>query len=509
VKAAVAALVVTFGWLGSAQATGSERYFALIVGYNGAPAGTTDRTIQPLHYADDDALAFYQLQRETGAEAIVLTIPDSDTRQRYPQAAEIARSPTKSEVFQAIDALNARMDLAAREGDTPTLVVFYSGHGARTQTDGNNEAALTLLDGSLSQTALHEQVLKKVHAAIVHLVIDACHAEALVRSRDVNAQTVEIAPADIASHLSETTAARYPNVGLVIASRTNAPAHEWDLYQSGVFSHEVISALRGAADVNGDGRVEYSELGAFLTAANREVVDPRARVRSLVQPPAVRARAALIRIGPGAQAGWLVGIPASAGQFYVEDARGNRIVDGRAEIGFTMSVAVPAGETLFVRKDGKDAELFVRAGDRKSFDQLTFQARPVRSRGAMESALQAGLFVMPYGPSYYSGYVDRGDVVPVADLPRQTLSAGPRPPETETSPTILRSSLRGATVAFLTTSAIFGALSWNAYRDYQATPLQVEAAEASDRFKLDSTLAISFLVSGIACGVTSYLVGRR
>ena len=134
-KAAVAALVVTFGWLGSAQATGSERYFALIVGYNGAPAGTTDRTIQPLHYADDDALAFYQLQRETGAEAIVLTIPDSDTRQRYPQAAEIARSPTKSEVFQAIDALNARMDLAAREGDTPTLVVFYSGHGARTQTD--------------------------------------------------------------------------------------------------------------------------------------------------------------------------------------------------------------------------------------------------------------------------------------------------------------------------------------------------------------------------------------
>jgi hypothetical protein len=510
VRTAVAGLVVMFGWLASARAAAGERYFALIIGYNGAPAGATDRTIQPLRYADDDALAFYQLQRETGADAIVLTIPDFDTRQRYPEAADVAGSPTKSELFQAIDTLNGRMDVAARSGDTPTLVVFYSGHGAQTQTDGNNEAALTLLDGPLSQTALHEQVLKRIHAAIVHLVIDACHAEALVRPRDVNAQTVEIAPADIATHLSETTAARYPNVGLVIASRGNVPAHEWDLYQSGVFSHEVISGLRGAADVNGDGRVEYSELGAFLTAANREVVDPRARVRSLVQPPAIRARAALIQIGPGARAGWLVGIPSSAGQFYVEDARGNRIVDGRAEIGFTMSVAVPAGEPLFVRNRDRDADLLVHAGDRRSFDQLAFRARPVRSRGAMESALQAGLFVMPYGPAYYSGYVDRGDVVPVPDLPRQTLSATQAAHVTEpTPPTIVRTSLRGAAAVFVTTSAIFGALSWNAYRDYQATSLEVEAAGANDRFKLDSTLALSFLVSGIACGITSYLVGHR
>jgi hypothetical protein len=495
-------------WPAAARASGKERYFALIVGYNGKP-GTADAQVQPLRYADDDALAFYQLQKETGADAILLTIPDADTRRRYPVATETVRAPTSAELFQAVDTLAARMEAAARAGDTPTLTIFYSGHGARTQSDGGGEAALTLHDGLLSQTALHERVLGKLRSGIVHLVIDACYAEALVRSRDVDAQTVDLAPSQMATLLSQTASARHPNVGLVIASRSNAIAHEWDLYQSGVFSHEVISGLRGAADVNGDGRVEYSELGAFLNAANREVVDPRARVRSVIQPPAVRARAALICIGPGARTGWLVAIPSSAGQFYIEDARGNRIVDGRAELGFAMAVAVPAGEPLFVRNNDREAELLIRAGNRQPFDRLDFRDRPLRSRGAMESSLQAGLFVMPFGPAYYSGYTDRQDMVSVADLPRALLSTSPAPatPATSTT-TVLRWGLRGAAGALVASSAIFGALAVDARADFNATNVEREAAAASDRYKLDTRLALTFLLSAGVCAAASYFVGR-
>jgi hypothetical protein len=494
---------------GSAYAAGQERYFALIVGYNGKPPGAAEPLMQPLRYADDDALAFYQLQKETGADAILLTIPDPDTRRRYPIAAEVARSPTRSELDRAIDTLNTRMEATARAGDSPTLIFFYSGHGARTQPDGGGEAALTLHDGVLSQTALHEQVLGKVRAGIVHLVIDACHAEAVVRSRDVDAQTVEIPAAEMAMLLSQGTSARYPHVGLVIASRSNAPSHEWDLYQSGVFSHEVISGLRGGADVNGDGRVEYSELGAFLTAANREVVDPRARIRSVVQPPAVRARAALIRIGPGAQAGWLVAIPSSAGQFYVEDARGNRIVDGRAELGFAMAVAVPAGEQLFVRNNDREAEVFLRAGERLSFDRLAFRTRPMRSRGSMERSLQTGLFVMPFGPSYYSGYTDQQDLVSVKDLPQPPGPAAPASVSGSLSrSTVARWSLRGAAGALLTTSAIFGALAVDARADFHDATIERQAADASDRYKLDTGLALTFLISAGVCAAASFLVGR-
>ena len=102
--------------------------------------------------------------------------------------------------------------------------------------------------------------------------------------------------------------------------------------------------------------------------------------------------------------------PLVGGAVYVEDARGNRIVDGRAELGFAMAVAVPAGEQLFVRNNDREAALFLRAGDRQPFDRLDFHRRPMRSRGAMESSLQAGLFVMPFGPAYYSGYTDRQEI---------------------------------------------------------------------------------------------------
>jgi hypothetical protein len=99
--------------------------------------------------------------------------------------------------------------------------------------------------------------------------------------------------------------------------------------------------------VNHDGRVEYGELGAFLMAANREVVDPRARVSSVVQPPAAGAHRALSHLGSRSTIGRLTGIPPAAGRFFIEDRRGNRILDGHAEPGFSISVGVPPDELLF------------------------------------------------------------------------------------------------------------------------------------------------------------------
>jgi hypothetical protein len=496
--------LVGLGGLGAGRAAADERYFALIVGYNGTPAGPAGEALKTLRYADDDALSFYELEREAGSDAIVLTVPDSETRRRYPLAADVARPPTAAEMAQAIAALNGRMDAAARAGHTPVFVFFYSGHGSRHQ---ETEAALTLLDGPLSQSALHEQVLDQVHAQTTHLIVDACHAEAVVRPRDVDAKTADVTPADLVAQLSAATAARYPKVGLVIATSGANPAHEWDLYQSGVFTHEVISGLRGAADVNHDGRIEYSELGAFLNAANREVVDPRARLQSIVQPPAVRAHAALIRLDARTAAGWLTAIPSSAGQFFVEDLRGNRILDGHAELGFSMSVAVPPNEPLFVRNGDREAELFVPAGVQKRFDALTFRGRPIRARGAMESALAAGLFLMPYGPGYYNGYVDRRDAVAVAP----DVGAGLAPDAAETSSPRRATvwTLRGASAALLASSLVFGGLSWGARSDFDSAPTQRQASDASDRFKLDTTLGFTFLGAGVACAAASYLLGRH
>ncbi len=498
-KRAVLALLL----LASAEARASaaeveQRTFALVIGYNGRPPSSTDESIQPLRYADDDALAFFQLQKELGADAVLLTIPDAETRRRYPQIVDSARPPTMDEIVRNIDALNARMTAAASAGAAPVFVLFYSGHGAR---DANGEAALALLDGTLSQSAMHERVLGKVKSQTVHLIIDACHAEALVRPRDIDAPPVEIRPQDLVEHLSKIGPARYPNVGLVAASTSGASTHEWDVYQSGVFTHEVISGLRGVADVNHDGRVEYGELAAFLAAANREVADPRARVASVVQAPALGVHQTLSRLRSRPTMGWLTGIPASVGRFFIEDARGNRILDGHAEPGYSISVGVPPDEVLFMRNRDEEAELTVKAGAEAQFATLAFRNRPLRPRGAMDTSLREGLFLMPYGPAYYSGYVDRLD------------AAADAPPSVVTQPTskdrAIVWGLRGGAAAFLAASATFGALAWDAHNDFNNTSLQRPASDASDRYKLDSTLAISFAISGILCATASYLVGLR
>jgi hypothetical protein len=56
---------------------------------------------------------------------------------------------------------------------------------------------------------------------------------------------------------------------------------------------------------------------------------------------------------------------------------------------------------------------------------------------------------------------------------------------------------------------VFGVLAWNAHADFEGSQFQRQAAEANDRYRLDTTLAISLAAAGIACAAASYLVGLR
>ena len=109
----------------------------------------------------------------------------------------------------------------------------------------------------------------------------------------------------------------------------------------------------------------------------------------------------------------MTGIPPTAGHFFIEDRRGNRILDGHAEPGFSIR-GVPPDELLFLRNRDDEAELTVKAGAETQFVALAFHPRPLRARGALETSLREGLFVMPFGPAYYSGYVDRLEASPEA-----------------------------------------------------------------------------------------------
>lgn len=407
----------------------------LVIGNNHAFSGEADPTedlrLSPLRYADDDAAAFYEFMAQTADTAHLLTVMDSETQGRFPKLASLARPPTLAEVREAIEHLRRRIEDNRRRGDQNVLYVFFSGHGVVRPGTG---PALALLDGYVSHDLLYEEILSKIPADFVHVFIDACHAEGVVRPRDADARSVPVSAAEAEAFLLHSTLARFPHVGAIVAASSDSRSHEWDQLSHGVFTSELLSALRGAADVNRDQRIEYSEVYAFLSAANRGVRDPRARLTVVARPPELDRHAAIVDLSvfPMAGATLLTGIATGGRLMEVEDGMGQRLATVRGEPDFVVDLMVPAGPT-YLRVDQGEARFEGHSGDRIRFDGLKFIPPRARTRGALEDAIRQGLFVGEFGRRYYDGFIDQAaDFSPVTfSLPTEVgVSAGPGTTET-------------------------------------------------------------------------------
>jgi len=489
---AIIAVVVCTAATGTARA--ANRVFSVAIGFNGAPPG--DDSLRPLQFADDDAASFHELARAMSERSYLLTVLDGESQRRFPKLAAEARPPSLAELHRVIAELAAAVDAA--RADAPTVLIFYSGHGTAGGTEG---AALTLLDGQLTRDGLYDEVLAPLHARFVHVFVDACHAEAVLRPRDRQAEIVTVGPRDTSLYLQKETMARFPHVGAVVASTAGAQAHEWDGYGSGIFTHELLSGLRGAADIDGNGRIEYSEIAAFITAANRAVVDPRARPQVVVRAPPMDPRAPIVDLANLRGVGFLRGRAAALGAFSLEDAYGNRLLDMRADRGVRVALAVPAGDTLYLRT-GR-GESVIRLNDRQTLDieTLPFAQAPLRPRGALDAALRRGLFATEFGPAYYRGFVDRSDDLLAVDLPEADPSGASGNGTAGEVRGGRAAKIAGVTAGALAIGAgVMGAFAWQARRDFDNTTLEAPAAQDADRYRLTSTLALSALVAAALTG---------
>jgi hypothetical protein len=400
-------MLVTVAVTGAARrAVAEQRHYVIAIGNNEPPVGSGDnRQGRPLlHYADDDAAAMASFGVESGAHTDLLTVLDAESQRRFPALASSALPPTLAQLRRVVASLRQRFEADTRQGNEPVLVFFYSGHGVVTT---NAPPALAMLDGPLTRAVLYDEVLAALPARYVHLIVDACHAEAIVRPRDAQAEVSSASDADLENYAAQNTLRRFPNVGAIVATATDAEAHEWDQFQRGIFSHQILSGLRGAADINRDGLVEYSELHAFIASANAQVVDPRARLAVIVHPPAVNPRAPIADLSPMARhAAILTGVGPGFGRFYVEDERGNRVAEMLPEGGFRFRLFVPSGAPLCFRTADAEEWFRLEAGQQRQIDTFRPRATMARARGAVEASLRQGLFATPFGPTYYRGFVD-------------------------------------------------------------------------------------------------------
>lgn len=459
----------------------SPARFVIAIGNNAAPS---ESSLQALRYADDDAVAVANLFTSMGAQTWLLSTLDAQTQAYAPQWARNSLPPSWASVQQAVGKVRAAIELQTRLGRTSEVVVFYSGHGSRA-ADG---AALALTDGGLTQARLYEQILEKLPAHRVHLLIDACHADAVVRTRDGTASThaVSVDQALINAWTTRNTLARFPHVGALIASSADAVSHEWDTYGSGVFTHQLVSALRGGADINADAQITYAEAQAFISAANRAVVNEHARLNVVAHAPTQEIASPLVRLNDFENVGWLVGEPAVVGHFHVADAHGARLLEIHSEPGHAVRLALPP-QPLSLWRGTEVAALHLKAGDQFPLADLSWQSSDARARQTLTDDFRQGLFAKPFGANFFHGF---------------TLAAQTRQLDlavVEQAPSRVPAYVSLSVAALATVSAgVWGFVALDARGDYNSTALERPAASHLQRYNQART---AFWISaGVGAG---------
>jgi len=482
--------------------------YVIAIGFNGAP-DESGGGVDPLRYADDDAIAFAAFM--SGADQVhLLTILDAETQRRLGDTAPAVRPPNLGELRRSVKEVARALDADARTGVESTVYLYYGGHG----TDGSGQApALALLDGGLTRDVLYDDVLASLPATHVHLFVDACHAEAVVRPRDAQATLVDTTTEDVTQIALRSTLARFPAVGAILASTRGAQAHEWDRFGGGVFTHELLSALRGAADVDGNGRIEYSEVAAFLSAANAAVTDPRAHMDPVVHAPIAEPRVAIVDLSTRHDDAMLEGRIDGAGLLWVEDERGDRVVDIRSEAGSRVRLSVPSSRVLYVHSARGEARLRLSPASRVDLGALVFGATSLPPRDAVASALRSGVFATPYGRSYYRGFVGGAngwlavslpvdDAAAMRDEPtgHVDLSSAFAPSPATRTPAWVALAGGGALAV---AAGVFGALAVQARSEFDGTSFERPATDAARRYTQD-TATFAALAGG---AVVSSVVG--
>lgn len=376
-------------FLVAAVASAKDVRLAIVVGNNGS--ATLGRA--ELRYADDDAAKYAALFATSTAEDVELLARfDADTARLFPAQAKKAVAPTRVAIDAAVGRMAARAKAARDQGDRVVFTFVFAGHGDVEEGRG----FLELEDGRFFREDL-ESMLTKVPADRAHVFLDACNSVYMLVARKPGG-TRFTTPEEI----ERSMAARLAHVGTFVSTSADAQVYEWSRIESGVFSHSLRSGLSGAADLDGDGRVTYAELRAFVRISAAGV--PNARFR-----PRIYAR------GPGGRDDEVVFEPRAAGEgrkvslsagterrVTLLDADEVPLIDVRLEKGFGTNVYVPRPEperrtmTLVEHEDGK-AERRVELAFAETGSTEEAPAKPALAARTAGRPFEL-LFAVPFGP---------------------------------------------------------------------------------------------------------------
>jgi hypothetical protein len=391
-------------------AQAAQRQHTIVVGNN----ASIDPGVAPLRFADDDAARYAEFFGPLSASLELLSVLDPETQALYPELARRTEPPTVRALEAALVRVRTALEADRARGDQTTVLFVFVGHG---NVGANREGYVSLIDGRFTRGDLYEKVLAGLPADFTHVVIDACNAYLMVNRRGGE----ELGPAFgdlVRGYLEEQELTRYPHVGVVLSTSGERESHEWAGFRAGIFTHELLSGLSGAADVNGDARIEYGELRAFVASANLKVEDPRARPEIWARPPARDRSRPLADLRAQGFERFLLFPSSMAGRFYVEDPRGVRLADFNKAPDRSLALALPARPYYFLRTETTEVRIEPRRG-LIDVGALTWSPLALASRGSLDQTFRRSLFEVPFGIDFYRGFAATSGDQPVGDPQRR------------------------------------------------------------------------------------------
>jgi hypothetical protein len=379
------------------------RVFALVVTSNRG----TSLAQPPLAYADDDGVRYFQLFRAAAKspdDVKLLTTLDAPTRAAYPQLDGQTRAPVRAELIAAISELALKVRSADAQGDDTALYFVFAGHGEVREGRGY----LGLEDSAIDGDFIEHELIERIPADTKHVLLDSCNSFFVVNPRKPGGRRWAT-PDDMAFGFS----ARHPEVGVFLSTNAEEEVYEWSKLESGVFSHEVRSGMRGGADVDGDGRVSYSELAGFVTRANEGIVRESLRPHLFFRGPEGKRDATLFSVG--SLRGGRLALDPGQSRVWVADARGERVLDTHKEAGpLTLVLPEDQGELSLFASQGSDAKAMPKSYLLRPEATLALHEAPAELQARGERMF-GELFSQPYGQLAHAAF-DRKDTKPHAEV---------------------------------------------------------------------------------------------
>lgn len=169
----------------------------------------------------------------------------------------------------SLEAIRAAMaDLASSAGPDDTVVIFFSGHGARFSSGPDVITGLVPVDckrsdpvKTLVQEAELSAALSAINAKRLLVLIDACHSGGAGVLKGDLSDGLQLGFSDKTLHSLAQGAGRV----IIASSRATETSLVLDGARNSVFTEKLIEALKGRAHTAGDGLIRVFEVFNYVS----------------------------------------------------------------------------------------------------------------------------------------------------------------------------------------------------------------------------------------------------